>query len=75
MLRDTPYQKHYLFVKNVFLFYVLSCKIYNTPVLTRLLNNRITNEDLIAMERHKEALHLQGEQVRQQLIISGQVAL
>jgi len=75
VLRDTPYEKHYLFVKNAFLFYVLSCKIYNTPVLTRLLDHQTTNEDLTAMERQKEAIRLQGEHVRRQLIMSGQVAL
>lgn len=76
VLRDTPYEKHYLFVRNTFLFYVLSCKIYNTPVLTRLLNSHTTAEDLQTIENQKEALLLQGEQVREQLLIeSGKVAI
>lgn len=33
------YQKHYRFMKNAFLFFVISSKIYNTPVLTKLLTN------------------------------------
>mgnify|MGYP001226934051 CR=1 FL=1 len=39
MLVAGRYQKHYRFIKNTFLFFVVSSKIYDTPVLTKLLNN------------------------------------
>lgn len=56
LLRDTQYEKHFLFVKNAFMFYVISCKIYNTPVLTRLLNNKTEKQDIYLLEKDKKLL-------------------
>lgn len=70
VLKDTVYEKHYLFVKNAFMFYVLSCKIYNTPVLTRVLKNQTTATDVKLLENQKNALLLQGKKVSENLIIS-----
>lgn len=56
LLRDTQYEKHFLFVKNAFMFYVISCKIYNTPVLTRLLNNKTEKQDIDLLEKDKKLL-------------------
>ena len=56
LLRDTQYEKHFLFVKNAFIFYVISCKIYNTPVLTRLLNNKTEKQDIDLLEKDKKLL-------------------
>lgn len=70
VLKDTVYEKHYLFVKNAFMFYVLSCKIYNTPVLTRLLKKQTTSTDVKLLENQKNALLLQGKKVSQNLMIS-----
>ena len=70
LLHDTIYEKHYLFVKNTFMFYVLSCKIYNTPVLTRLLTNQTTSEDAKLLEKQKQALLLQGNQVKENLMFN-----
>lgn len=56
LLRDTQYEEHFLFVKNVFMFYVISCKIYNTPVLTRLLNNKTEKQDIDLLEKDKKLL-------------------
>jgi hypothetical protein len=70
ILHNTVYEKHYLFVKNTFMFYVLSCKIYNTPILTRLLTNQTTSEDVNLLEKQKQSLLLQGNQVSKNLMIS-----
>ncbi|RMD02319.1 hypothetical protein D9O40_06695 [Clostridium autoethanogenum] len=70
VLKNTVYKKHYLFVKNTFMFYVLSCKIYNTPILTRLLTNQTTSDDVNSLEKQKQALLLQASQVSENLIIS-----
>lgn len=70
ILKDTVYGKHYLFVKNTFMFYVLSCKIYNTPVLTRLLKSQTTENDVKLLENQKNALLLQGKKVSENLMIS-----
>lgn len=50
-IEGTPYDRHYRFVKNAFMFYVISCKIYNTPVLTNLLNHQTTEEDKARLEK------------------------
>lgn len=70
LLHNTEYEKHYLFVKNTFMFYVLSCKIYNTPILTRLLTNKTTSNDAKLLERQKKALFLQGNQVSENLMFN-----
>ncbi|MEK4297445.1 hypothetical protein [Paenibacillus sp. FSL R5-0914] len=56
------YQKHYRFVKNAFLFFVVSSKIYDTPVLTKLLTNErhdaerevVSNYGRIVTEQRKQ---------------------
>jgi hypothetical protein len=45
LLKNSLYDKHYQFVKNTFLFYIISAKIYDTPVLTNLINNATTSND------------------------------
>ena len=37
--KGTRYERHYNFIKNTFLFYIMSNRIYNTPILSRLFNN------------------------------------
>lgn len=64
LLKDTPYHQHYIFVKNAFLLYVMSCKIYDTPVLTRLLTNSVEVEDQKLMETHENMLALQADALR-----------
>ena len=56
LLKDTVYNKHFLFVKNVFMFYILSCKIYDTPVLTKLLKGESDEIDKITLISNKQAL-------------------
>lgn len=55
-LIGTPYEKHYCFIRNTFLFYILSCRIYDTPVLTNLLNHHSTEKDLQQVANEEQML-------------------
>lgn len=72
ILKDSIYGKHYLFVKNTFMFYVISCKIYNTPVLTKLLKSDLntTKDDLKLLEKQRQALITQGNSIKDNLVIN-----
>lgn len=51
---NTIYQKHFNFIRNAFWFYILSSKIYSSPVLTKLLENKnITDADIEKLEGQK----------------------
>lgn len=51
---NTIYQKHFNFIRNAFWFYILSSKIYSSPVLTKLLENKnITDNDIEKLEGQK----------------------
>jgi hypothetical protein len=50
-LVGTPYEKHYIFIRNAFFFYVLSCRIFDTPVLTKLLMNNVCESDKIELQK------------------------
>lgn len=62
-IRNTAYHRHYQFIKNTVAFYVISCCIYSTPVLTKLLHNQVTEEDLIQLEKEHLVLAQQAESV------------
>ena len=68
-LSDSPYEKHYLFVKNAFAFYVFSCKIYNTPILTRLLNHEVDDSDNDALMMYQRQLLALGKEVDANAIV------
>ena len=68
-LKGTPYEKHYQFVKNVLMFYVLSCKIYDTPVLSNLLNARTTQEDVVQLKAEKQMLTSQADMVSNSMYV------
>ena len=72
VLAGTSYQKHYKFIKNAFLFYVMSCKIYNTPVLSRLLNNQIQEGDKELMSKHTNMLISQAKQLSENALGEGE---
>lgn len=63
-LVDTKYERHYQFIKNAFAFYVIACKIYNTPVLSRLLQHNVTETDRSIVNKENELLSLQAGKVR-----------
>lgn len=66
----TPYEKHYRFVKNTFMFYVLSCKIYDTPVLTNLLRQETSHADIAHLREEREALNAQARTVQAEMTVN-----
>lgn len=70
LLKDTLYENHYIFIKNTFMFYIISCKIYNTPILTKLLNSQTSNNDYKLLEKQKKALFLQGENIEKNIVLN-----
>lgn len=68
LIRDTRFQDHYQFVRNSFLFYVIACKIYNTPVLTNLLKGTTSENDLNEINKEKDVLENQMNNVNRFLI-------
>lgn len=74
ILRDTDYQKHYMFVKNAFMFYIIAGKIYNTPYLTRLLDDSTTEEDVAYLQKQERALLGQKSEMNKYLIFEQEVA-
>lgn len=68
LIRDTQYQAHYQFIRNSFLFYIIACKIYNTPVLTNLLKGTTSENDLQEITKEKDVLETQINNVNQFLV-------
>lgn len=69
-LIGTPYERHYQFIKNAFMFYVIACKIYDTPVLTHLLNHKTSSEDKQQVEKEHQLLRLQAQTVSDSMTVS-----
>lgn len=63
IIRGSQYEGHFLFVKNAFMFYVISCKIYTTPILTKLVTGDVQPGDVERMEENREILLAQKENV------------
>lgn len=69
VLAGSPYHKHYLFVKNSFMFYVIACRIYSSPILTRLLQGETNyneydyKQDKTKLQKQIFELHRQKENV------------
>lgn len=74
LIRDTQFQDHYQFVRNTFLFYVIACKIYNTPVLTNLLKGTTSENDLNEINKEKDVLETQMNNINQFLIFKREEA-
>jgi hypothetical protein len=72
LLNGTLHEKHYRFIRNAFLFYQIGKKIYDTPVLTRLLHEETNERDLIELEKHTEALQEQSLMLNNASILEGQ---
>ena len=68
LLKDTQYQGHYMFIKNAYMFYIIACKIYNTPVLSKLLKGDSTGEDFDEITREKQLLENQMINVERFLV-------
>lgn len=71
--RRTKYEKHYNFIKNTFLFYIMSNRIYNTPILSRLFNNfqnSDASEDIIELKAETNKLMEQKRLIQSNLMIT-----
>lgn len=70
-IKETMYFKHYLFVRNTFVFYIMAYNIYNTPVLTRLLDTstETTKLDLVSLTKQGEVLKNQGAKLDELVLI------
>lgn len=71
--RGTKYEKHYNFIKNTFLFYIMSNRIYNTPILSRLFNNfqnSDASEDIIELKAETNKLMEQKRLIQSNLMIT-----
>ena len=68
-LIGTPYEQHYQFIKNALMFYVISCKIYDTPVLTHLLSHTISIDDKQQIETEHKLLLQQARTVSNSMIV------
>lgn len=69
-LIGTPYERHYQFIKNTFMFYVISCKIYDTPVLTHLLGHTTSIEDKKQIEGEHQLLLQQAQSVSESMTVA-----
>ena len=67
---NTPYHKHFQFLKNAFAFYIIACKIYNTSVLTNLLCNRISQADLEQLEYERKVLEANTKILNESMFIA-----
>lgn len=63
LLAGTKYNKHYEFIKNTFMFFVISSKIYNTPVLTNLLTNEQHEKEYQRVLNYIEVLEEQQKKL------------
>lgn len=60
-IANTKYHRHYQFVKNAVAFYVLACCIYNTPVLSNLLEKKTTEKDLQRLKNERGIISKQSQ--------------
>lgn len=62
-LENTKYRNFNVFMKNSLLFYVMAVKIVNTQVLTNLLNNQVSENDIVILTKHIQAIKYQKERI------------
>ena len=70
--KGTRYERHYNFIKNTFLFYIMSNRIYNTPILSRLFNNfrdSDASDDIIELKDETNKLMEQKRLIQSNLMI------
>lgn len=63
-LNGTKYQKYYNFIKNAYAFYILYCRIFDTPVLTNLLEHKVTEVDKKICESEYNVLEIQVANIK-----------
>ena len=52
------------------MFYIISCKIFDTPVLTKLINSQVDDSDLVTLQANKKNLLEQKDKVNEHLIFA-----
>ena len=74
-LNNSMYQKHYQFIRNAVAFYVISCIVYDSPVLTILLANAVSDEDNTTLQlEHSDNVKQSDNVVKNMIIIRGGIA-
>lgn len=68
LLKGTLYEKHYQFIKNTFFFFIISKKVYNTPVLSWLLNENLSKKDKVELEKQAKLLEDQETVLKQNMV-------
>lgn len=68
IVNNKKYIKHFNFIKNTFAFYIISCKIFNTPILTKLLSRDIQESDLVTLTDNKNLLLAQKNCVQNNMV-------
>lgn len=68
LLNGTIYKKHFNFIKNSFMYYIISKKIYDTSVLTKLLDYKEDLSGSNELEDQKTLLLEQGKVLEESMI-------
>ena len=69
--QNTPYHKHYLFVKNTFDFYLIICKFFTVPYLLDILSNETVSAKMKKrFYAGREEVHRQLEMVQENIILA-----
>ena len=72
--RGTPYEGHYLFVKNVFEYYTLISEIFTKPILTNIIEKRTVSEEKIEeLKTDIEKFEIQHQKLMESAAIGGRV--
>ncbi len=69
ILENTKYEKHLIFVMNALIFYSIAFKIFNVKMLDKLVEQKITEKDLIWIKEKTEFLIDQSKEVRKYRIL------
>lgn len=71
MYKDTPYNKHYIFVNNTFHFYKMIVEFFSKPILTTLLeDHQITQQEKDDFNSQIESIKTQLKQVYENSIMN-----
>jgi len=73
LLSGSIHNKHYDFVKNTFIFFLISSKVYNTKILISLLNDQKHDEEEKEIVKYNEILREQQGKLDEYMIIGGDI--
>lgn len=70
--RGTPYESHYLFIKNVFNYYKLITTFFTRPILTELIEKRAVSEkEFEEIQTEIEKIEIYHQNLMKECIIGG----